>query len=219
MHGEIDAEALFGPIDEFLAKGGADVGVREDLAVAHDRRHAENAQRLAARFDADDRFAGLDRLHHRVAAPRDVVAEKLRCMNAIEDERRRRLESDQRDTLRDQRLHRAAKQRRQPVAIALGDGIRDRGQRGNHGADRERGASLIVDRRDDAVILQLELLVQREPHQGALLNDRKRAENGAGRRHGQRDGKDQAGRDRSKFEHGGIPKLREREIRRIPEIP
>ena len=110
-----------------------------------------------------------------------------------------------------------AEQRRQPVAIALGDGVADRRQRGDHGADRQRGASLIVDRGDDAVILQLELLFERELRQRALLEDRKGAEDGAGRRYGQRNGEDQPGRDRSKFEHEGLPKLRERKIRKFPE--
>ena len=45
------------------------------LAVAHDRRHAENAERIASGFDADDRLSGLVRLHHGVAPRRDVVAE------------------------------------------------------------------------------------------------------------------------------------------------
>ena len=99
MHGEVDAEALLGAIDEFLAEGGANVDGCQALAVAQDRRHAENAQRLAARFDADDRLAGLDRLHHGVAARRDVVAEDLGRVNAVEHQRRRRLERDQRDAL------------------------------------------------------------------------------------------------------------------------
>ena len=72
-------------------------------------------------------------------------------------------------------------QRSQSAAIAFGDGIGDRRQRGDHAADRERGAPFIVDRGDDAVILQLQLLLERQPHQGALLDDRKGAEDPAGR--------------------------------------
>ena len=155
MHGKVDAEALLGAVDEFLAERGADVGIRDGLAVTHDRRHAENAELLPPRLDADNRRAGLDRLHHRVAAARNVVSENLGGMDPVERQRRRRLERDQRDTLRRQRLHRAAKQCRQRVAIASGDGVADRRQRGDNGADRERGAPLIVDRGDDAVILQL----------------------------------------------------------------
>ena len=58
VHRKVDAEALLGAIDEFLAEGGADVDIRDALAVAHDRRHAENAQRFAPGFDADDLLAG-----------------------------------------------------------------------------------------------------------------------------------------------------------------
>ena len=89
------------------------------------------------------------------------------------------------------------------VAVAFVDGGGDRGQRGDHGADRHGGASLIVDCGDDAVILQLELLVERQSRQRPLLKDRKGAEDGAGGSDRQRNGEDQAGCDRSKFEHGG----------------
>ena len=63
--------------------------------------------------------------------------------------------------------------------------VSDRGQRGDHGADRERGAPLIVDRGDDAVILQLQLLFERELRQRALLDDRECTQNSAGDRDGQ----------------------------------
>ena len=72
-----------------LPKAAPTSAFAEALAVAHDRRHAEDAERLAARFDADDRLAGLDRLHHGGAARRDVVAEDLRLVNAVEHGRRR----------------------------------------------------------------------------------------------------------------------------------
>ena len=51
--------------------------IGDALAVTHDRRHGENAERIAAHFDADDRLAGLVRLHHGGAPRRDVVAERL----------------------------------------------------------------------------------------------------------------------------------------------
>ena len=44
MHGEIDAEALLGAIDEFLAERDTDVGEADALAVPHDRRHGEDAE-------------------------------------------------------------------------------------------------------------------------------------------------------------------------------
>ncbi len=61
---------------------------------------------------------------------------------------------------------------RQSVAVALCDGVGDRRQRCDHGGDRERGAAFIVDGGDHAVILQLELLIERELRQRALLDDR-----------------------------------------------
>ena len=111
--------------------------------------------------------------------------------------RRRLLERDQRDALRRQRLHGVAEQRRQPVAVFLGDGIGDRRQRGDHGTDRQRGAAFIVDGGDHAVILQLELLIERELRQRALLGDREGSEDAAGDGHRQRNGEDQANGDRA----------------------
>jgi hypothetical protein len=209
IHGQIDAEAPLGAIDELLAEGNADVGNREALAVAHDRRHRENAEQLPPGFDADNRLSGLVRLHHGLAPRRDVLAEDFWRVNAEEGGRRRGVETDQRDTLRLQRLHRAIKQRHQRIAVALGDGIRHRGQIGDDGTDGEGRAPLIVEGGHHAVILQLELLIESEPSQRALLNNRKGPEDAAGHRNAERDSQDQAGRDRSKFEHGGMPKLRE----------
>ena len=208
VHGEVDAEALFGPVDEFLAEGRTDVDIRKALAVTHDRRHAEDAEHFPPGFHSDDRFAGLDRFDHGAAAGGDVVAENLRRVDAIERHRRRHLEGDQRNPLRNERLVGVAKQRRQGVAIALGDGVADRRQGGDHGTDRERGPPLIVDGGDDAVILQLQLLVEREPRQGALLSDRKASEDGAGCRDRQRNGENQSGSNRSNLEHGesGTPR-------------
>ena len=57
MHGEIDAEALLGVVDEILAERHADIDHRDALAVADDRRDGEIRQRIAPRFDADDRLA------------------------------------------------------------------------------------------------------------------------------------------------------------------
>ena len=68
VHGEVDAKALLGPIDEFLAEVGADVDVRETFAFAHDRRHAENAERFPPGFHTHDRLAGLDCFHDGGAA-------------------------------------------------------------------------------------------------------------------------------------------------------
>ena len=95
--------------------------------------------------------------------------------------------------MRRQRLHRGIKQRGQCIAIVPGNGIGNRRQRGNYRADRERGAPLVVDRGDDAILLQLQLLFEREPRQRALLNDRKGPENPACYRHGQRNGQNQTG--------------------------
>src|SRR5882762_2168555 len=50
----------------------------------------------------------------------------------------------------------------QRVALAFGNGVRHRGQIGDDGADRQRGAPFIVEGRHHAVILQLELLIERE---------------------------------------------------------
>jgi hypothetical protein len=60
----------------------------------------------------------------------------------------------------------------------------------------------VIDRRDDAVILQPELLFERQPRQGTLLQDGKRSEDSAGHRDGQRNSENQPSRDRSKLEHG-----------------
>ena len=87
------------------------------------------------------------------------------------------------------------------VAVTLGDGIGDRRQGCNHGADRKRGAAFIVDRGDHAVILQLELLIERELRQRALLDDREGSKNAAGDGHRQRNGEDQANGDRANLEH------------------
>ena len=57
MHGEIDAETLLGMVDEFLAENRADVERRDALAVTDDRRDCEDAERIAALFDADEGFA------------------------------------------------------------------------------------------------------------------------------------------------------------------
>src|SRR5947208_1841424 len=71
-----------------------------------------------------------------------------------------------------------------------------------------RRAALIVDRGDDAFILKLELLVEGEPGQRALLNDGKRSQHAAADRHRQRDRKDEARGDRSKLEHDAEPFVR-----------
>jgi len=110
------------------------------------------------------------------AAPRDVVAERFWCVHAVERQRRRCLERDQGDALRRQRLHGLAQQRCQRIAVTFGDGVADRRQRGDDRTDRERGMPFVIDRRDDAVILQLELLFERKPRQGTLLQDGERSE-------------------------------------------
>jgi hypothetical protein len=128
IHGEVDAKTLLGALDEFLAKGDADIGVGDALAVAHDRRHGENAERIPARFDADNRPAGPVRFHHRGAAAGGVVAECLGVVDPVESHCRRGLERDQRDTLRLQRLHGVAEQRPQRITVAFGDGVTHRRQ-------------------------------------------------------------------------------------------
>ena len=202
MHGEVDAETLLGALDELLAESCPDVDICKRLAVAHDRCHAENRERFATRFHADDGFAGLDRFHHGGAACGGVVAEHFRRMDTVERGGRSLPERDQRDSLPLDRLHGLAKQRAKPVAIALGDGVADRRQRGDHGRDRKRGAPLVIDCRRHAFILQLELLIERKLRQRALLADREAAKDGAGGRHRERDGKDEADGDRSDLEHG-----------------
>ena len=180
MHREVDAEALLGAIDEFLAESGADVDIRQRLAVAHDRRHAENRERFATRFDADDRLAGLDRFHHGGAARGDVVAEHLRrvdavergggaCQNVISGMPCAFIASMASPSS-------APSPSRSPLAMASPTG----GRAAITAADRQRGAALIVDRGDHAVILQLELLIERELRQRALLDNREGAEDGAG---------------------------------------
>src|SRR5882762_2168556 len=64
--------------------------------------------------------------------------------------------------LRLYRPQRRLQQCRQRVALAFGNGVRHRGQIGDDGADRQRGAPFIVEGRHHAVILQLELLIERE---------------------------------------------------------
>ncbi|MGY4329099.1 hypothetical protein ACVWWG_003516 [Bradyrhizobium sp. LB7.2] len=188
-----------------LPKAAPTSTLAQVLAVAHDRRHAEDAERLAARLDADDLPTGLERLDHGGAAGGNVVAESLGRVDADEGDRRRQLEGDQRDALRLQRLVGVAEQREETVAVALGDGIADRRQGRDHGGDCQRGASFIVDRGNHAFILQLELLIEREPRQRPLLGDREAGENGAGHRNGERDGENQAGGNRLEFEHRKFP--------------
>jgi hypothetical protein len=77
MHGEVDAEALLGAIDEFLAKSGPDIGNRKTLAVANDRSDAEGNERIPPRLDADDRLSGLICRYYGDATRRDVIAKCL----------------------------------------------------------------------------------------------------------------------------------------------
>jgi len=58
-------------------------------------------------------------------------------------------------------------------AIAFGDGVRDRRQIGDDRADRQPCAPFIIEGGNHAVILQLELLIERKAHQRALLHHRK----------------------------------------------
>jgi hypothetical protein len=185
MHGEVDAEALLGAVDEFLAEGDADIDIAQRLAVTHDRGHAEDRKRLAGGLDADDRSAGLDRFHHGDAPCGGVVAEDFRGVDPVEARRRGLPERDQRDALRLDRRPGGAEQLAEPIAVALGDRLFDRRQGSDDGGDRKRGAAFIVDGGDHAVILQLELLIEREPGQRTLLADREAAEDGAGDRDGQ----------------------------------
>ncbi len=85
------------------------------------------------------------------------------------------------------------------------------------GGDRERGAPFIVDRCNHAVILQLELLIEREPRQRALLADGEATEDRAGDCDSQGNRQDQAGGNRSKREHGtsGTPGISA--VRKLPE--
>jgi hypothetical protein len=182
IHRQIDAEAQLGIVDEWLAKGNADVDDADAPAVAHDRRHGEDAERIPPGFDADNRLAGLVRLHHGLASRGDVIAEDLGLVHTEEIRGRRRLEADQRHAPRLYRRQRRLQQRHERVALALGDGLRHRGQIGDDGADRQCGAAFIVEGGHDAVILQLELLVEREPCQRAQLNNRKSSQDPADHR-------------------------------------
>ena len=168
-------------------------------------------------FHAGDRLSGLVRGHHGDPARRNVIAKRLGIVDAQEDGCRRQDQVHQGHALRLQGLVGVAKQGRQAVAIALGDGIGYLRQRGQGGADRKRGAPLIVERGDHAVILQLELLFECELRQRALLQNRKGPENPAGHRDGQRNGEDQPGRDRSKFEHGDTEAPGRGEFPKFPE--
>lgn len=138
MHRKVDAEALFGTIHEFLAEGCADVDVRQAFAVANDRSHAENAERLSPGLDADDRLASLDSFDNRAPAAGYIVTENLGFVNTVKRSRRRHLEGNQRDTLRLQCLVGVAEQGRQLIATTPGDGLADRRQRGDHRTYRER---------------------------------------------------------------------------------
>ena len=125
---KVDAEALLGAFDEFLAEGGADVDIGQRLAVAHDRRHAEDRKRLATGLDADDGLAGPDRFDHGGTPRGSIVVEHLRRMDAVDGHRRRPPERDQRDALRLHRLHGLAEQpaspSRSPFAMASATGGR-----------------------------------------------------------------------------------------------
>ena len=201
MDRKVDAEALLGAIDEFLAEGGADVDRRHALSVAHDRRYAENAERLPAGLDANDLPAGFVRLNHGAAACRDIFTEDFWRVEPVDHHGRWLLEGDQRDALCRQCLHGIAEQRCQSVPVLSGNSVGDRRQRGDHRTDRQRGAPFIVDGGDHTVILQLELLIERELRQRALLGDREGSENAAGDGHRQRNGEDQPNGDRANFEH------------------
>ena len=130
---KVDAEALLGAIDEFLAEGGPDVDIGQRLAVAHDRRHAEDRELLATGLDADDGLAGLDRFHHGGTPLGSIVVEHLRRVDAVKGNRRRPPERDQRDALRLQRLQGFAEQFAQSIAVVLCDGVSDRWQRCDRG--------------------------------------------------------------------------------------
>ena len=145
--------------------------------------------------------AGFVGLNHGAAARREIFTEDFWCVEAVDHLGRWRLEGDQRDALGRQRLHRVAEQRCQAVAVLFGDRLGDRRQRGDRRADRQRGASFIVDGGEHAVILQLELLIEREMRQRALLGDRESSKDGAGDGHRQRNGEDQPNGDRANFEH------------------
>jgi hypothetical protein len=122
-------------------------------------------------------------------------------MDTVNRGRGRPPERDQRDALRFQRLQGLAKQLAQSVAIILCNGLGDRRHACDQGRDRQRGAAFIVNGGDHAVILQLELLIERELRQGALLGDREGSKDAAGDSHCQRDGEDQANGDRANLEH------------------
>ena len=181
MHGEIDAKTLLGMIDEFLAEDGADVERRDALAVTDDRGDCEDAERIAPLFDADDRLCCRVRGHHGGATRRNIITERLGIVDSQENGGRRQDQVHQGHALRFQRLRCIAEDCRQTVAIALDDGVRNRGQGGQCRADGHRGAPLIIEGGDHAVILQLELLIERELHQRTLLHHRKGSEDGAGR--------------------------------------
>jgi len=182
MHGDIDAEALLGAIDEFLAEGNADIDDTDTLAIAHHRRHRKDGKRGTGRLDA----------------------ERLRIVDAQEDRGRRLDHVNVWHALGFQRRGDTAKQRHHRAAIALGDGVGNGRQRRDDTADRKGGTAFIVECGDDAVILKLELLIEREAGHGPLLKDREGAEHRAIRRNQDRDRQNQSGGDRAYFQHCGI---------------
>ena len=153
MHREVDAEALLDAVDKLLVEGDADIGNGDTLSVAHDGRHRKNAEGVPAGFDADDGFSGLVRLHHGIAPGRDIFAELAWSVGPVESRGGRRVEAEQRDALRLEGLERRFQQRLECSAIALGDGVSNRRQVGDDGADRQPRATFIIEGRNHAVIL------------------------------------------------------------------
>src|SRR3954462_5255712 len=119
MNGKVDAKAFLRAIDEFLAEGSANIGSGQGLPIMLDGGDGKDSERLPPGFNTDNRLFGFERLQHRLPTTGDVVAKNFGGVNAVEHQRRGRLESDQRYSLRRQRLHRAIKQRCQTLPIAL----------------------------------------------------------------------------------------------------
>src|SRR5579872_7018396 len=55
MDGQIDAEALFGAVGELFVERDTDVDDADAFPIAHDRRHAVDAEGFPSGFDAGNR--------------------------------------------------------------------------------------------------------------------------------------------------------------------
>ncbi len=192
MYGDVDAEARLDAVDEGFAEGDADIDDPDMLAVLGHRLQAEDAEAVAAGLDAGDRpVLGIGD-DDGLAPRRDVVAEGFRVMHPIEGQRRRLGEGDERDARRLEGGVAWPEHGAERVAIVVRQGVLDRRQPGDDGADGARRPALVFERGDDALVLQLELLIERGIGGRLLFDDGKRSEEERGADRRRRDGQDEA---------------------------